>query len=319
MPESVFVISLVERGLPEALVISHHPAVDFFVTAEELLGSDKIDNWVFRYSIVEAATAVKGELFRYIYRRFPLSTQFVYLDPDTFVYSSFDELFHELKTAPIVLTPHLQQPGNLEMELSSLKHGTFNLGFLAVSRHPEAERFINWWAERLDYACYDDIPNGIFTDQKWINLVPGFFPVNILRHPGYNFATWTLKERHLTKVGEVYYVNGQPLRFAHFSGIDKNVFRKCADLWAADNRELLSEFASDYERECLSHGKSLFSQLNWSYGNFLSGQKISYAARKCWRNLFSHCEFDPFGLSNARLYLRFVMHYSRRFLPKLIK
>ena len=48
---------------------------------------------------------------------------------------------------------------------------------------------INWWAERLYLFCYDDIQNGVFTDQKWIDLAPCFFDTYIFKHHGYDFAT----------------------------------------------------------------------------------------------------------------------------------
>ena len=67
------------------------------------------------------------------------------------------------------------------MELSSTAHGVYNLGFLAVSRSEEALKMLTWWAERLYLYCYDDMANGIFTDQKWIDLAPCFFNVKITK------------------------------------------------------------------------------------------------------------------------------------------
>lgn len=311
MPDSIFIIALVERDVPPDFESGRHPAVDHLLLAKDFIETESFDSWIFRYSIVEAATAVKGALMLELYRRFERHDRFIYLDPDTFVYSAFDELFAELSNTPIVLTPHLETPGNLEMELSSLKHGVFNLGFLAVARHPESERFLKWWSDRLDFACHDDIPNGIFTDQKWINLAPGFFPVMVFRHPGYNFATWTLMERKLTVDGSGnYLVNGKPLRFTHFSGFDSGTFHRCIEKWAPDNRKLLTRLSDDYEAECRNHQSEMFRKIPWSYGCYHSGQPVSDWARMVWRDRRHHDPRNPFSLSNLIL-VSLVLHPSR--------
>ena len=111
----------------------------------------------------------------------------------------------------IVLAPHLLRPGNIDMEISSLAHGAYNLGFLAVSRAENSARFLQWWAERLFLYCYDDKSRGIFTDQKWIDLVPSFFDCHILKHHGYDFATWSLLGSELVETQAGYAANGDPL------------------------------------------------------------------------------------------------------------
>jgi hypothetical protein len=254
---------------------------------------------------------VKGGLMKYLYRNFSESDYFVYLDPDTYVYSPFEELYVEWSSSPIILTPHLDVPGNLEMELSSLKHGTFNLGFLALARHVDTEKFLDWWESRLDFACYDDIPSGIFTDQKWLNLAPGFFPVHVLRHPGYNFATWSLMDRQLSvdDAGN-YHVNGQRLRFAHFSGYDGGTFHKCIEKWAPNNLTLLTRFAKDYESECRQNQGDVFKNIAWSYEIYSSGKKISRLARLLWRDRRRYDHRNPFGLGNVIL-LRSLLSLPR--------
>lgn len=64
------------------------------------------------HTIVEASTAVKGRFFQYLYEKFPNENKFVYLDPDVYVYSDFVELRALLDKKPIILCPHLLQPGS---------------------------------------------------------------------------------------------------------------------------------------------------------------------------------------------------------------
>ncbi|MEI8133285.1 MAG: glycosyltransferase, partial [Leptolinea sp.] len=155
LPETRFVVCLVEQEIHTyALDV---PQFDGIILARDI-GFVDFQKFIFRHSIVEASTAVKAQLFRYLLEKYPEEDNFVYLDPDIFVYSNFDELQEELILHPIILCPHVLEPGNIKMELSSLQHGTFNLGFLAIRRSEEANKFLDWWAERLYWYCYDDIP-----------------------------------------------------------------------------------------------------------------------------------------------------------------
>jgi hypothetical protein len=62
----------------------------------------------------------------------------------------------------------------------------------------------------------------MFTDQRWMYLAPVFVPDPlILRHPGYDVAYWNLPHRDIRRREDgTWLVNGQPLVFFHFSGID---------------------------------------------------------------------------------------------------
>ena len=60
----------------------------------------------------------------------------------------------------------------------------------------------------------------MFTDQRWVDFVPSFFDHHILKDPGYNVAYWNLHGREVFSDGDRYLVDGEPLRFFHFSGFD---------------------------------------------------------------------------------------------------
>lgn len=292
-----FVLCLVEREVP--LVAAQYPHFDEIVLAKDA-GWDHFDRFMFRHAIVEASTAVKAQFMLNLVERHPDEEKFVYLDPDVLVYSEFVELDKLLNDETIVLCPHLLRPGNIDMEISSLAHGCYNLGFLAVRRSQNAAAFLRWWAERLFQFCYDDIPRGIFTDQRWIDLAPCFFDVRVLKHHGYDFATWSLLNSDLRETDGRYVINGDPLRFIHFSGLDSGTIDKAIGWWLTDkNRDTFVKLYSQYKQSLLAHGQAKLGKLPWSYATYADGRKISNAARVAYRNreLWARIP-EPFGASD---------------------
>ena len=150
-----------------------------------------------------------------------------YFDPDIVVCSSLQLLLDEFDRGSILLTPHQVEPDTtieaiIDNEICSLKHGIYNLGFLGLKPSAQGRRFSEWWCERLAKFCVADIPNGLFTDQRWVDLAPAFFSeVRIVRHVGCNVATWNLTHRRVKGDFENgFTVNTEPLIFYHFSGFD---------------------------------------------------------------------------------------------------
>ncbi len=266
------------RVLAESF-FEHHPQGRFFVLlvdrnegyvdpeAErfELLEIEELDNvpdlrsFIFKYTLLECNTAIKPYLLEHLFERHELDN-LVYFDPDILITGSLDELAALLGRHSIVLTPHLDAPIDDDAwpsELAILQSGAYNLGFIALARSETTARLLPWWQERLYDQCLVRIDQGLFVDQKWIDLVPGIFggvrragsaqtvgraegeqtvgraggaqtvrraegeqAVYILSHPGYNVAYWNLHGRTVT-VGEGGpRANGEPLVFFHFSGVE---------------------------------------------------------------------------------------------------
>lgn len=303
IPDATFVVCLVEKSIL--------PQVQYEYFDEIVLAKDawegNFDRFIFKHSIVEASTAVKGQFFRYLYKAYPNETKFIYLDPDIYVYSDFAELRSLLDTRPIVLCPHLLEPGNIDMELSSTAHGVYNLGFLGVNKSDTAMQFIDWWAERLYLFCYDDIQKGIFTDQKWIDLVPCFFDAEIFKHRGYDFAPWSLLNCQITEVGENIYIKGDPLRFIHFSGYGDSA-EKCMREWLPEGKHIFRDLYRRYSAIHDLNNQDKVSQTRWSYGHYNSGEKVRNDIRKAYRQDYSlmFSMENPFELSNKYFNTYFI-------------
>ncbi len=299
-PNASFVLCLVERQVPD--VAAEFPDFDEIILAKDA-GWVNFDSFIFRHTIVEAATAVKPRFMLHLVELYPSESKFVYLDPDVLVYSNLIELEELLDRESIVLCPHLLRPGNIDMEISSLAHGSYNLGFLAVRRSQNALDFLNWWAERLFLYCYDDKSRGIFTDQKWIDLVPSFFDAYIFKHHGYDFATWSLLGSDLRQTHDGYVVNGDALRFIHFSGIDSGTIDKAIGWWLTDdNKGTFVALYKEYQGLLSQYGQEEFGKLPWSYSTYADGSPVEKAARIAYRNRDLWQVFPlPFDIDEARI------------------
>lgn len=310
IPDATFIVCMTER---ERIPAMESPYFDKVVLSKDMWNGN-FNRYIFKHAIVEASTAVKGQFFRYLYTAYPDEEQFVYLDPDCYVYSDFVELRELLKTHPIVVCPHVLEPGNIDMELSSTAHGVYNLGFLGVNRSEEAQKMINWWAERLYLFCYDDIQNGVFTDQKWIDLAPCFFDTYIFKHHGYDFATWRMMDSGLEKRADGWYVQGEPLRFVHFSGYGR-VIEQCMKNWLPEGEKEFHELYADYCVEHEAANADGVSKTPWTYDNYYTGEKVRLDIRNAYRknNDIMFAYDDPFAYSNMFYNLRLgVYHVSLR-------
>lgn len=306
--DAKFLVCLTEREKGEEM---NFPYFDEVILSKDMWNGN-FNQFIYKHSIVEASTSVKGQFFRYLMQAYPQEDKFIYLDPDCFVYSDFVELRNLLDTRPIVLCPHLLQPGNIDMELSSTAHGVYNLGFLAVNHSEEAVRFINWWADRLYLFCYDDIQRGIFTDQKWIDLAPCFFDVEILKHRGYDFATWSLLNCEMIQKEGQYFVKGDPLRFVHFSGYGATL-EKCMKDWLPTGDHPFKDLYKDYCRKHEKNNEDHVSGSLWSYNYYCSGEKIEDELREVYRANYDvmFSTDNPFLLSNKQM--KGLLNYKKNF------
>lgn len=281
-------------------------AFDTIISIRDLPIPD-LPGWIFRHRIVELCTAVKGTAFQYIARQFG-ADRIYYFDPDIVVTNPIDDLEHILDQHSILLTPHISVPETelqaiLDNEHCCLRHGVYNLGFLAVRMTEQGIRFVDWWADRLRQFCYDEVPNGLFTDQRWIDLAPAFFDdIAIVRDPQYNVSTWNLTHRRA--VGTVPYgieINGQPLVFYHFSGFDSGAQKIMLERYGSHS-PVLFELRDWYISRCEELGQSTLSKILCMYNTFSNGQKITDDHRLLYRRRADLMAAfpDPFDSSDPK-------------------
>lgn len=250
------------------------------------LGIPDFESWLFRHDIVEVCTAVKGP---FIHQACASGADAViYLDPDTALLGSLDPLVDWLADHDILLTPHLIDPNEgamaiMDNDIATLRTGIYNLGFVAIRTTGEGARFARWWNDRLLAYCFDDIPRGLFVDQRWCDHVPALFDkVKVIRDPGYNVASWNLSTRKLA-IGKdgVITVNGAPLRFWHFTKLGA-VGDTMTRRYAGRNFPVYEIWAW-YKRQIADVTDPAIPERWWAHGAYADGEPIEKAHRVLYR------------------------------------
>jgi hypothetical protein len=263
-----------------------HEAFNNVVRLAEL-GIPDLTRWTFDHDVVELCTAVKGQMLCKLLDEG--AEKVVYLDPDIALLDDLTAVESLLGQHNVIFTPHQIEPDEdrvaiIDNEIGSLKHGIFNLGFLAVAGTQEGRRFARWWRDRLLAFCFDDIPNGLFTDQRWCDHAPVFFEgVHILRDPGYNVASWNLSRRPITieEDGTVR-AAGRRLRFFHFTKVT-HAGEIMLERYAGGRIEVF-ELMKWYRGRLATHALSGLPASWWAYGLYADGTAIAAKHRLAYRN-----------------------------------
>jgi len=280
-PEFKFILALSDKT-EKGHDFSSEP-VDEVLPASQL-NIPEWQGWAFCHDIVELSTGIKPFALLNLLAR-PDCSKVIYLDPDIVFFSRFDDILETLEHANLVLTPHQTSPESTLLrefrnELLSLNYGIYNLGFLGVNNTEEGQKFAEWWAQRVYHFCRVDTPNGIFTDQKWIDLAPVFFDgVEIIKSSRFNVAPWNLSTRKMTgDLKEGFLVDGEPLGFYHFSNFDGDVHKRSI----VDNfygNKLVMEIIEWYEKEIETLPDDPMAKIPWAYGMFSNSESITRAQR----------------------------------------
>ncbi|MRX48658.1 hypothetical protein [Pedobacter puniceum] len=325
----------------ESSIKKHSEDVEFLIfVADEISSSDGLTNlpenviiskdvlaiptqqWhemAFKYDLTEFCTSIKPSCFKYIFKEFNPDVC-IYFDPDILTFNSLDIIFNQLNNYSIMVTPHIttieeNYSGSLN-ERNLLYSGMFNLGFLGLKNDETANIMLDWWAERLKDRCYQNVMENYFTDQKWMDFLPSFFPDELLISTdlGLNVAPWNFYERQLIvekdgrlnikhrfkeDIGRQY-----PLTFIHFSGFNYKAFLNNELIQGnIKNLELPTDFNvafSEYATELRKSNISKYIDLTYSYNFFsnLSGVSITY--RRLYRRLLEDGKIktNPFDFKN---------------------
>lgn len=236
-----------------------------------------LESLAFRYDILELSTAVKPTVFRHL-RDALGHDRALYFDPDILVTDRLAEVEEALDGHQAVLTPHLAQPLDNQHRPSERQirmMGVYNLGFAGLRLDATTTDFLAWWEQRLDRFCLVDPWHGTFVDQGWMDFAPAFLErVAILRSPRLNVAYWNLPQRRLVGPPEAPTIDGRPLGFFHFSGIDledlSTISRHQDRLPPGGSEEVRALFA-EYRRRVLAADHRELEKIPYGYAHFEPG------------------------------------------------
>jgi hypothetical protein len=310
-PDATYTVLVLDDATEE-----HRPLLErrgFAYLGAAAVGVPDLERFLFRYSIVEASTAIKPFVIRHLFGAG--AERVVYLDPDILCYRRLRELEAALDSSAIVLTPHATSPHDERFfpdDHAHLESGVYNLGFVAVRRSPAAEHMVDWWCDHLLHDCRVSFEEALFVDQKWMDLVPAYFDdVLILKHHGYNMAYWNIHERSLRKgdAGWMVEPSGVPLTFFHFSGFIRGSTDRIAKYqtpfpiddrpeklqYGFDDRQDLRELFQQYEALLGAEDQACYSNIPYAYDVYDNGERISVLERALYRRSdWSNRPEDPF-------------------------
>jgi hypothetical protein len=228
----------------------------------------------------------------------------MYFDPDIEIFGRLDNALAAINEgASFVLTPHLLEPAEGSRypdDVDIMLAGIYNLGFLGVGATSEAHDILEWWARRLRYQCVNQQTAGLFVDQKFFDLVPGFSSrACILRDAAYNVAYWNLSSRNLALIEGSWYIEDQPLIFFHFSGFDPinlNILSKHSQAFRGEQMSsTLRAIINQYADQLITNNYNKIRKIPYAYGKLTSGVQISDQMRRAYREGIQDILLDPFS------------------------
>jgi hypothetical protein len=264
----------------------------YHVIEADQLGISAFDDMVLRYDVMEFNTAIKPFAIDWLFENTG-AANVIYLDPDIKVYRELTELNAALDDgAAAVVTPHLTRPledSKSPNDYHMLQAGVFNLGFIALTRDPEAREFVRWWSRRLETQCYADVARNLFTDQRWVDLAPCYIGnLKVLRSPAYNVAYWNLAQREIAAKGSRIAFDGVELAFFHFSGLDRNretVVSKHQDRFEWKDIKPLHNLFKNYRSALAANGWLEAGSTPYHY-DFVDGIKLAGLKRRLYARLY---------------------------------
>jgi hypothetical protein len=247
----------------------------------------------FYYDAFEFATACKAGIHTWMQRNSTID-RWLFIDSDILCFGSLDPIFDALDGHGIFLTPHINKPGQTLLEdMQFLSAGAFNGGVLGVRRSHTSQRFTDWYLKILSCYCLNDpaLPwqerffqsSVIFVDQRWLDLVPAYFPdVAIASSRGFNLGHWNVGQDRLEFRHGLLYIDKDKITLLHLSG------------WLEDQPGRLSrhsslDWSNDPEwnkvhnlyRDALAPLKDLFN-MPYPFNIYSDGTKIPKTHRRAY-------------------------------------
>ncbi len=310
----------------EQSVRDHHEDIDFYIFVADEFTAVPVDlnnniiiaksclgytdsEWTdmsFKYDLTEFCTAIKPACFQHLFEKGYDAV--VYLDPDIYVFSPLTYIFDKLENYDIALTPqiagiHIHYTGE-HPEWAMNVNGIFNLGFCGMKSTKLTDNILNWWRIRLMDNAFMDRSVGNFTDQKWMDWMPGFLGnhhLYVFHELGMNMAPWNFFEREIfvkedNKLFVRYRTNDNPQRedalvFLHFAGYDYQQMKEGVIIRKRiENLQEYSDLSlatNIYRKAIIKHQTTFDRYISYpySYAAYDNGDRIASFHRRLYHGM----------------------------------
>lgn len=310
-------------------VADEFPAVPDNLPKEVVLAKDVIaditpQQWfdmAFKYDLTEFCTSIKPFCFEHVFS--DGYDKAYYFDPDIYIFSSIVEIIRSLDDHSMTLTPqvagiHKHYTGE-HPEWAMNVNGIFNLGFCGIRNNQWGNLVVKWWKERLRDNAFTDRSVGEFTDQKWMDWIPGFLgeELYVQKSLGMNLAPWNFFERKVYKASGTewkvaFRTDDMPQRedalvFIHFAGYDYTKLKqgiiarkRIEDLQEYDD---IAEVGAIY-RDAIVANASVFDSFisqPYSYSTYDNGVKIAAFHRRLYHGM-KETVGNPYSTAKGSFY-----------------
>lgn len=181
------------------------------------------------------------------------SESVIYLDNDLYFFNNYDFLFELLEQHSLLLSPHHGSilPWHYPDEfMINFQIGLYNGGFVGVRK--ESIDTLKWWANVCFYKMSTAHEEGLFVDQRFLDLVPIIDKnAGLLHHRGCNLGSWNIHECKRLVIDKSVMINGIfPVIFIHFNN---ETIKQILN----GNDQILFPYYREYEENFSSRGFSL--------------------------------------------------------------
>jgi hypothetical protein len=144
-------------------------------------------------------------------------------------FSTPEQLFNNLHSYSIVITPHKFSPELIDQE----EFGKYNVSFQIFKNDNWGKMCLEKWRAQCIEWCHDypDEQKQRFGDQKYLDSWPNDYPgkVKVLNDAVSGLAAWNMNNFTITKKDGIYYSNAEKIVFYHY-----HAFKLLGRRWASN-------------------------------------------------------------------------------------
>ncbi len=169
-------------------------------------------------SYAESIISIKPHLIEFYLDQLESEDYIIYFDADIFFFSSMLSLEQFSNGFEVLLSEHLFP----RIMAESAKFGKYNGGMIVFRKTVKSRQLLSRWKNQCTDWCKLELSEGRFADQKYLDDLPEFAGVAVLRNPGVNNGQYYFKEKRRFRISrneQGVVINGFPILSFHFHGI----------------------------------------------------------------------------------------------------